>query len=175
MLARGATGDGGGSLITCGSLSVTHGVARLEHYAAAKGALASVTRSLAVELGGHGIRANMVLPGRIATDLGNRKPDHPPPDPERARVIPIPRIGTPEDCAGIVVYLLSDAASYHTGDLITVDGGLSVGLRYFFGAIELTRFPLPWHQLSFYAVATAGSPRLDRCRDWCRSRTVTVP
>jgi NAD(P)-dependent dehydrogenase (short-subunit alcohol dehydrogenase family) len=129
MLRRGKAGDGGGSLITCGSLSVSHGVPRLEHYAAAKGALASVTRSLAVELGRHGIRANMVLPGRIATGLGGRRPGDPPPDPERGRVIPIPRIGTPEDCAGIVVYLLSDAASYHTGDLITVDGGLSVALR----------------------------------------------
>jgi len=129
MLARGEAGDSGGSLITCGSLSVTHGVARLEHYAAAKGALAAVTRSLAVELGRYGIRANMVLPGRIATNIGNRQPDDPPPDPERGRVIPIPRIGTPEDCAGIVVYLLSDAASYHTGDLVTVDGGLSVALR----------------------------------------------
>lgn len=129
MLQRGEAGDGGGSLITCGSLSVTHGVPRLEHYAAAKGALASVTRSLAVELGQYGIRANMVLPGRIATDLGGRTSDDPPPDPERARVIPIPRFGTPEDCAGIVIYLLSDAASYHTGDLITVDGGLSVALR----------------------------------------------
>jgi NAD(P)-dependent dehydrogenase (short-subunit alcohol dehydrogenase family) len=129
MLRRGDAGDGGGSLITCGSLSVDHGVPRLEHYAAAKGALASVTRSLAVELGRHGIRANMVLPGRIATGLGGRQPGDPPPDPERGRVIPIPRIGTPEDCAGVVVYLLSDAASYHTGDLITVDGGLSVALR----------------------------------------------
>jgi NAD(P)-dependent dehydrogenase (short-subunit alcohol dehydrogenase family) len=129
MLRRGEAGDGGGSLITCGSLSVDHGVPRLEHYAAAKGALASVTRSLAVELGRHGIRANMVLPGRIATGLGGSQPGDPPPDPERGRVIPIPRIGTPEDCAGVVVYLLSDAASYHTGDLITVDGGLSVALR----------------------------------------------
>jgi NAD(P)-dependent dehydrogenase (short-subunit alcohol dehydrogenase family) len=129
MLRRGESGDGGGSLVSCGSLSVDHGVPRLQHYAAAKGALASVTRSLAVELGVHGIRANMVLPGRIATGIGGRRPGDPPSDPERGRVIPIPRIGTPEDCAGIVVYLLSDAASYHTGDLITVDGGLSVALR----------------------------------------------
>lgn len=41
-------------------------------------------------------------------------------------------------------------------------------LQYFFGAIELTRFPLPAHQLSFYAVATATEPRKDRCREWCR-------
>ncbi len=47
-------------------------------------------------------------------------------------------------------------------------------LNYFFGAIDLTRFPMPWHQLSFYAVASASSPRRDRCREWCRSRMVAV-
>jgi NAD(P)-dependent dehydrogenase (short-subunit alcohol dehydrogenase family) len=128
MVARAEAGDAGGSLITCGSLTVTDGVPRIAHYAAAKGALAGVTRSLAVELGRYGIRSNMVLPGRIATNLGGTTPEEKHALTERARVIPIARFGTPEDCAGIVVYLLSDAASYHTGDLITVDGGLSVTL-----------------------------------------------
>jgi SAM-dependent methyltransferase len=48
-------------------------------------------------------------------------------------------------------------------------------LQYFFGTIELTRFPLPWHQLSFYAVATATSPRLDRCRAWRERRMAARP
>jgi NAD(P)-dependent dehydrogenase (short-subunit alcohol dehydrogenase family) len=121
-------GEIGGSIVTCGSLTVTHGVRHIAHYAAAKGALASVTRSLAVELGPKGIRVNMVLPGRIVTGLGETTPEQKAAMHDRARVIPIPRLGTPEDCAGIVVYLLSDASSYHTGDLITVDGGLSVAL-----------------------------------------------
>lgn len=128
MVARAEAGDPGGSLITCGSLTVVSGVPLIQHYAAAKGALAAVTRSLAVEYGGKGIRANMILPGRIATGLGGPK------DEARQRALeegmawtnPIPRIGTPEDCAGIVVYLMSDAAAYHTGDLIAVDGGLSI-------------------------------------------------
>jgi NAD(P)-dependent dehydrogenase (short-subunit alcohol dehydrogenase family) len=128
MLARTEQGDGGGSLITCGSLTVTDGVPRIAHYAAAKAALAGLTRSLAVELGPYGIRSNMVLPGRIATHLGGSTPEEKHAQDDRARVIPIPRFGTPEDCAGIVVYLLSDASSYHTGDLITVDGGLAVTL-----------------------------------------------
>jgi NAD(P)-dependent dehydrogenase (short-subunit alcohol dehydrogenase family) len=128
MSARHDAGDAGGSVVVCGSLTVTDGVPRIAHYAAAKGALAAVTKSLAVEYGRQGIRVNMVLPGRIATDLGETSPDEKAAMEERARVIPIPRIGTPEDCAGIVVYLLSDAASYHTGDLITVDGGLAVTL-----------------------------------------------
>jgi NAD(P)-dependent dehydrogenase (short-subunit alcohol dehydrogenase family) len=128
MVERAEAGDPGGSLITCGSLAVTNGVPASEHYSAAKGALAGVTKSMAVELGRHGIRANMVLPGRIATNLGGDTPEQKHAQVERSRVIPIPRFGTPEDCAGIVVYLLSDAASYHTGDLITVDGGLSIRL-----------------------------------------------
>jgi NAD(P)-dependent dehydrogenase (short-subunit alcohol dehydrogenase family) len=128
MMARHETGDPGGSIVVCGSLSVTDGVPRIAHYAAAKGGMASVTKSLAVEYGRYGIRVNMVLPGRIMTNLGGTTPEQKAAAEQRAKVIPIPRMGTPEDCAGVVVYLLSDAASYHTGDLITVDGGLAVTL-----------------------------------------------
>jgi NAD(P)-dependent dehydrogenase (short-subunit alcohol dehydrogenase family) len=128
MMERYEAGDGGGSIVVCGSLSVPDGVPRIAHYAAAKGGMASVTKSLAVEYGPYGIRVNMVLPGRIVTNLGGTSPAEKAAQEERARVIPIPRFGTPEDCAGIVVYLMSDAASYHTGDLITVDGGLAVRL-----------------------------------------------
>jgi NAD(P)-dependent dehydrogenase (short-subunit alcohol dehydrogenase family) len=120
MVERG----GGGSLVVCGSLTVVAGVPRIQHYAAAKGALMAVTRSIAVEYGREGIRANMVLPGRIETDLGGGTGR----DEARFSVIPIPRSGTPADCQGIVVYLLSDASAYHTGDMITVDGGLSIAL-----------------------------------------------
>ena len=48
-------------------------------------------------------------------------------------------------------------------------------LRYFFGAVELTRFPLPWHHLSFYTAATATLPRLDRCREWRQRRSGGTP
>lgn len=120
MMERG----GGGSLIVCGSLTVVAGVPRIQHYTAAKAAMGGVMRSIAVEYGRHGIRANMVLPGRISTDLGGGTST----DDARFAVIPIPRGGTPADCEGIVVYLMSDASSYHTGDMITVDGGLSIAL-----------------------------------------------
>jgi NAD(P)-dependent dehydrogenase (short-subunit alcohol dehydrogenase family) len=130
MVARAEAGDPGGSLITCGSLTVVAGVPQIEHYAAAKGALMAITRSMAVEYGRYGIRANMILPGRIESALGG---DHPSPDRARRRSVmaqrnPIPRMGTPEDCAGIAVYLASDASAYHTGDMLTVDGGLSITL-----------------------------------------------
>ena len=120
MMQRG----GGGSLIVCGSLTVVAGVPRIQHYTAAKAAMAGVVRSIAVEYGRHGIRANMVLPGRISTDLGGGTST----DDARFSVIPIPRSGTPADCEGIVVYLMSDASAYHTGDMLTVDGGLSIAL-----------------------------------------------
>jgi NAD(P)-dependent dehydrogenase (short-subunit alcohol dehydrogenase family) len=127
MVARAEAGDPGGSLITCGSLTVVSGVPLIEHYAAAKGALAAVTRSLAVEYGRLGIRANMILPGRIATELGGAdRAARDALEEGMAWTNPIPRLGTPGDCAGIVVYLMSDASRYHTGDLIAVDGGLSI-------------------------------------------------
>jgi NAD(P)-dependent dehydrogenase (short-subunit alcohol dehydrogenase family) len=130
MVGRAESGDPGGSLITCGSLTVVAGVPGIEHYSAAKGALMAITRSMAVEYGRYGIRANMILPGRIESALGA---DDPSPDRERRRSVmaqrnPIPRMGTPEDCAGIAVYLASDASAYHTGDMLTVDGGLSITL-----------------------------------------------
>jgi NAD(P)-dependent dehydrogenase (short-subunit alcohol dehydrogenase family) len=130
MVARAEAGDPGGSLIACGSLTVVAGVPRIEHYAAAKGAMMSVTRSMAVEYGRYGIRVNMILPGRIESELGA---DDPSPERERRRQAmiernPIPRMGTPDDCAAIAVYLCSDASSYHTGDMLCIDGGLSITL-----------------------------------------------
>lgn len=121
--------NGGGSIVTCGSLSCVSGVPRLEHYAAAKGALMAMTRSIAVEYGAAGIRANMILPGRIATSLGTITSQSAEEREARARGIPIPRFGTPADCSGLVVYLLSDASRYQTGSTVPVDGGLSIALR----------------------------------------------
>lgn len=130
MVTRAGQGDPGGSLVACGSLAVVAGVPRIEHYAAAKGGLMAVSRSMAVEFGPYGIRVNMILPGRIESELGAERPD---PDRDRKRRVtaernPIRRLGTPADLEGIVVYLMSDASAYHTGDVITVDGGLSVTL-----------------------------------------------
>jgi NAD(P)-dependent dehydrogenase (short-subunit alcohol dehydrogenase family) len=130
MVGRAEQGDPGGSLIACGSLTVVAGVPRIAHYAAAKGALMAVIRSLAVEYGRYGVRANMILPGRIETDLGVDRPDHERDSRRQAMRDrnPIPRYGTPADLEGIAVYLMSDASAYHTGDLITVDGGLAITL-----------------------------------------------
>ncbi len=69
MKARAEAGDPGGSLVACGSLSIFHGLVGMEHYAAAKGALLAMVKSLAVEMGPFGVRANMLVPGFILTGL----------------------------------------------------------------------------------------------------------
>ena len=123
MKARAATGDPGGSIILNGSLTVFAGVPGLTHYAAAKGALNSLSKTLAVELGAHDVRVNTICPGYIPTDLGDSADLQPLIDATVARSA-IKRIGRPENLQGIVVYLASDMSRYHTGDTITLDGGL---------------------------------------------------
>jgi NAD(P)-dependent dehydrogenase (short-subunit alcohol dehydrogenase family) len=124
MVKRAEGGDPGGSIIICGSMSIFYGVPGLGHYAAAKGALNSLARTMAAELGQHRIRVNVVAPGFIATEMTQA-------DPEVFKQIdaavsartPLGRSGTPEDLEGVAVYLASDCSSYHTGDTLIVDGG----------------------------------------------------
>lgn len=124
MVERSKAGDPGGSLIICGSGSIFQGVPTLAHYAIAKGALNSLSKTLAAELGPHGIRSNVIAPGFIVTEMTHA-------DPELGKAIeaivaaktPLGRAGNPEDLEGAVVYLASDAARYHTGDTLMIDGG----------------------------------------------------
>jgi NAD(P)-dependent dehydrogenase (short-subunit alcohol dehydrogenase family) len=118
MKARAEAGDPGGSIIVNGSLSVFDGLPGGEHYGAAKAALSVVAKGVAVEYGRFGIRANTICPGFIVKDGAVPRFGA-----ELAARGPIPRYGTPEEIAGIVVYLSSDAARYHNGDIITIDGG----------------------------------------------------
>ena len=118
MVHRAENGDPGGSIVVTGSLTTNHGFGGNEHFGAAKAALIGLVKGLAVEYGRFGIRANVVNPGYIAKDDGSR-----PFAEQLAGRAPIPRYGQPDEVAGIVVYLASDLASYHTGDVITIDGG----------------------------------------------------
>ncbi len=130
MVRRAENGDPGGSLIACGSLSLFLGVPGMEHYAAAKGGIAAIVRGMARELGKYGIRANVVAPGYIKTDLGRDREASgaTPTDQHFASTTPIPRVGYPEDFEGIIAYLASDAARFHTGDTIVIDGGYLIKL-----------------------------------------------
>ena len=119
MVERG----GGGSLVATSSIAAIGGRPGRAHYTAAKGALLSLVRSLAVELGRFGIRANALLPGSIETEMAAIAPDR---ERIRRRVaerVPLGRPGAPHELGGIAIYLASDASSYHTGDLLVVDGG----------------------------------------------------
>ena len=125
MSQRAAAGDRGGSIILNGSLAVFAGVSGLSHYAAAKGGLNSMSKALAVEMGAHAVRVNVVCPGFIVTEIAEA-------DPEMTKGViaatqartPIKEIGRPADVEGIIVYLASDMSRYNSGDTITLDGGM---------------------------------------------------
>lgn len=131
MVARAKDGDPGGSIIVCGSLSVYLGVPGMSHYAAAKGALASMMRSIAVELGPFGIRVNMIAPGYIKTSIGRHREasEASPLEESFADRTPMKRIGYPQDFEAIAAYLASDGAAFHTGDIIVIDGGYMVNVN----------------------------------------------
>lgn len=116
----------GGSLVVTSSGSAYFGMQRGQHYAATKAGVNAVIRGLAVEYGKHGIRANAITPGWIDTDM-----TAPLLASERFERGVLPRIprkrwGRPEDFEGIAVYLASDASTWHTGDVINIDGGYAV-------------------------------------------------
>jgi len=94
------------------------------NYAASKAGLIGLTKSLAKELGSRGVAANVVAPGYIDTDMTAAMPAE-----ARATLsasIPLERLGTPADIAGMVTFLASDQASYITGQVFVVDGGLAM-------------------------------------------------
>ena len=122
MVERTKAGDRGGSLIATGSLTNFTATPGIGHYGAAKSAVAALIRNFALELGPHGIRANMVCAGLTKTEMVPFDDAHPFGQ-AAIKQIPLGRMAEPDEIAGVVVYLLSDAARYHTGDTITVDGG----------------------------------------------------
>ena len=116
----------GGSLVATSSLASRLGLARQPHYAASKAGVNAMVRALAVELAPRGIRANSVLPGWVETPMTDGTLDSPGFENEILPRVPMRRWGVPADMAGIVVYLASEASSYHTGDEFVIDGGFSL-------------------------------------------------
>jgi len=96
-------------------------------YTASKGGLEALMRALAVELGPAGIAANAIAPGFFRTDV-NASFFAQPRAVELARRIPLQRFGRPDELVGAAIFLASDAASYITGQVLTVDAGLSIAL-----------------------------------------------
>ena len=127
MVKRAQAGEPGGSLIFCGSLSMFKGLAGKPHYAGSKAAMGAIVRSMAVEFGKYGIRANSIAPGYIKTGMTGEG-ELGPLDKYMAAKNPIPRPGYTADFEGIAAYLASDASSFHSGDTITIDGGCMVNI-----------------------------------------------
>jgi NAD(P)-dependent dehydrogenase (short-subunit alcohol dehydrogenase family) len=113
----------GGSLVFTTSGSAYFGQQRGQHYGASKAGLISMMRAIAVEHARHGIRSNAVLPGWIMSEMTAPALGW---DKFAEKVlprVPMRRWGDPEDFSGVAAYLASDASKYHTGDVITIDGG----------------------------------------------------
>lgn len=113
----------GGSLILVSSLSALRGNGAISAYALAKAGVSQLARNLAVEWGPHGLRANAIAPGFIATELSRPLLENEAFMARRMAMTPLRRPGTPAEVAGAAVFLASAAGGFVTGQTLVVDGG----------------------------------------------------
>ncbi|MDP7399253.1 MAG: SDR family NAD(P)-dependent oxidoreductase [Lentisphaeria bacterium] len=122
---------GGGSIINIASLSGLRARPNVPLYAASKGAIVALTRSLAVDFGKDGVRANAICPAATATPMLERHYESIPDGAARRRAdeaaVPLGRHARPEDIAEVAVFLASDQSAYLNGQVIAVDGGSMAG------------------------------------------------
>ena len=111
-----------GCIINVSSVAGLHGNAGQCNYSASKGAIVAFTRTLAKEIGPRNIRVNAIAPGFIITDMTAKMPEEIRKQWEAS--IPLRRGGTPEEIAKVCCFLASDLASYVSGQVITIDGGM---------------------------------------------------
>jgi 3-oxoacyl-[acyl-carrier protein] reductase len=111
-----------GRIINISSIVALTGNRGQSNYAASKAALIALTKSIAQELGSRGVLVNVVAPGFIETDMTASLPEET--RESMLENIPVGRFGTPEDVARVVRFLVGPAASYITGQLVVVDGGI---------------------------------------------------
>lgn len=124
--------NGGGSIVNISSVNALFGLQGIHVYSAAKGAIIALTRSMAVEQGRHGIRINAICPGSIQTEVWEPILAKTPGIwDEIAGFYPLGRLGTVDDIANCALFLASDEASFATGAIFTIDGGLTAGNKEF--------------------------------------------
>ena len=114
----------GGAIVNVSSVVGVHGNWGQTNYAASKAGIIGFTKSLARELGSRGVRANVVAPGYVKTRLTDVLPEEA--TEAMLRNTPLGRLGEPSDVAGAVRFLCSDEASFITGEVLLVDGGLGM-------------------------------------------------
>ena len=123
-VARVMKTQGGGAIVHMSSVNGVLGIPEIASYNVSKGGLNQLTRAMALALADDGIRVNAVAPGTIATELANKAVLTS--EEARQKILgrtPMKRLGNPVEVAHVVAFLASDAASYITGEVITVDGG----------------------------------------------------
>jgi 3-oxoacyl-[acyl-carrier protein] reductase len=122
--ARGMMRRRAGAIVNVSSIVGVHGNPGQTNYGASKAGLIGFTKSLARELGSRNVRANVLAPGYVTTRLTEVLPDE-----AKAAMLantPLGRLGSPEDVARAVRFLVSDEASFITGEVLLVDGGLGM-------------------------------------------------
>jgi NAD(P)-dependent dehydrogenase (short-subunit alcohol dehydrogenase family) len=122
MVARSA----GGRIIMVSSVNQVTVNPGIAHYVATKGGVMQLAKAMALELAPAGVTVNLIAPGTIETDLNRAFLAQPENRLAKLRLIPMDRIGLPQDVAGAAVFLASEAAAYVTGTTIFVDGGLTL-------------------------------------------------
>ncbi len=123
-VARAMAQAGNGSIVNMSSVNGVLAIPNIASYNVSKGGINQLTRVMALALADHGIRVNAVAPGTIATELAAKAVLTS--EVARQKILsrtPMKRLGEPDEIADVVAWLASDAASYVTGEIVTVDGG----------------------------------------------------
>ena len=111
------------AIVTIASVNASIAVPGQAHYVASKGAVAALTRAAALEGAPHGVRVNAIAPGPIRTPMAAERLEDPDQLAWLTSRVPLGRIGEPGEIGAIAAFLLSDAASYVTGEVLYADGG----------------------------------------------------
>jgi NAD(P)-dependent dehydrogenase (short-subunit alcohol dehydrogenase family) len=123
-VARVMAASGGGAIVNMSSVNGTMAIPSIASYNASKGGVDNLTRAMALALADHGIRVNAVAPGTISTELAAKAVLGS--EEAKQRILgrtPLRRLGEPSEVADAVAFLLSDASSYITGEILYIDGG----------------------------------------------------